>query len=87
MDDGTLGGDESEVLEDLRVLIEEFRGIGLELNSSKCELFFSDTFKDKELALSKFRLLAPNIKVTEKSSLHLLGAPVLDESFSDFLDT
>ena len=36
--------------------------------------------------ISKFNSIAPNIKITEKDSLHLLGSPIFDESFPTFID-
>ena len=40
LDDGTLGGDPETVLNDFKLLIEECKKIGLEVNPTKCELFF-----------------------------------------------
>lgn len=40
LDDGTLCGEPEVVLSDLRKLINECKLIGLNVNPSKCELFF-----------------------------------------------
>ncbi|XP_063547387.1 uncharacterized protein LOC134754868 [Cydia strobilella] len=61
--------------------------IGLSLNFSKCELFITDSCPDKENTIDLFRQLAPGIKIINKESLHLLGCPVLDQSFENFVDT
>ena len=86
MDDGTLGGDVDTVLDDLKLISEEFRAIGLELNFSKSELFVSESVSDRNCVIGKFNDLAPNISIVDKSSLRLLGSPILDESFPAFVD-
>lgn len=88
LDDGTLGGSANTVLKDLETLIEQFKDIGLDLNFSKCELFMSDTLsvENKNEIMSKFSVLAPNIKTIDKKSLRLLGAPILEESFSAYIE-
>lgn len=86
LDDGTLGGKEDEVFEDLRVLTEKFAQLGLTLNFSKCELFFLDNCVQKDAILSKFQTLAPDIKVVDQSSLVLLGSPIMDEAFPGYIN-
>lgn len=39
LDDGSLGGEASSVLNDLSTIVNKFQAIGLELNTNKCELF------------------------------------------------
>ena len=89
LDDGTLGDDEITVLNDLNNLIQDFKSVGLELNYNKCELYIPDIKNDleKNTILSKFNLIAPNIKLMNKESLSLLGAPVLDEAIPSFVET
>jgi hypothetical protein len=60
--------------------------VGLALNFSKCELFITDSRPDKEHTIDLFRQLAPGIKIIYKKSLYLLGCPVLDQSFENFVD-
>ncbi|XP_072938410.1 uncharacterized protein [Epargyreus clarus] len=86
LDDGTLGGEVSSVLNDLEYLITNLKEIGLDLNFSKCELFINSdkSPEEKNEILEKFNVLAPNIKNLDKSSLHLLGAPVFEDSINSF---
>ncbi|KAJ0174020.1 hypothetical protein K1T71_010166 [Dendrolimus kikuchii] len=43
LDDGTLGGEVDDVLEDFTILTKELKTIGLEINLSKCEYYISNT--------------------------------------------
>lgn len=86
LDDGTLGGDAATVLSDLRLLILEFRAIGLELNFNKCELFILEGTADRDAIISQFSTIAPNIITVNRESLRLLGSPILDESLPDFIN-
>ena len=85
LDDGTLGGNRDTVLNDFIFLRDKLHNIGLDLNISKCELFISDT-TDRQTTLQNFNAVADGIKIIDKSSLCLLGSPVLEESFSDFIE-
>ncbi|KAJ8719299.1 hypothetical protein PYW08_011474 [Mythimna loreyi] len=84
LDDGTLGGDTDTVLDDLIFLKNQLHSIGLDLNLSKCELFLADS-TDRHLTLSKFTAMAPEVKIIDKSSLRLLGAPIFEDSFPNFV--
>ncbi|XP_072937198.1 uncharacterized protein [Epargyreus clarus] len=86
LDDGTLGGEVSSVLGDLEYLIHKFKGIGLDINFSKCELYINSAIsqEEKKQIINKFNFLAPNIKILDKDSLHLLGAPVFADSIPSF---
>ncbi|XP_047998133.1 uncharacterized protein LOC125235580 [Leguminivora glycinivorella] len=88
LDDGTLGGDWKTVLDDLRTLTDSFTSLGLELNFSKCELFINRPFPSNEIQnlISYFNALAPNIKIIDKTSLRLLGAPIFPESIPQLID-
>lgn len=88
LDDGSLGGNADIVFKDLEFLIKEFSCVGLTLNFSKCELFI-----DQDLPLlhkikitTQFNSLAPNIKILDTSTLRLLGSPIFEESFPQFID-
>ena len=85
LDDGTIGGSVISVLEDLKKLTREFEAIGLVLNFSKCELYISDSLANKHEIISKFSKVAPDISVLDKQTLHLLGAPIFDESIPNYI--
>ncbi|KAG7295586.1 hypothetical protein JYU34_021841 [Plutella xylostella] len=87
LDDGTLGGDASTVLQDLNSIIQNFSTIGLELNFGKCELHLNESLSDTEKydIINKFNVLAPNIKIVKRDGLRLLGAPILDESIPGYV--
>ncbi|XP_063618720.1 uncharacterized protein LOC134791601 [Cydia splendana] len=87
LDDGTLGGDWRSVLDDLRSLTDSFNTIGLELNFTKCELFINNPLPTTDLQsiISNFNTLAPNIKIIDKTSLRLLGAPIFPESIEPII--
>lgn len=81
LDDGTIGDDATSVLNDLKSIKEQFKQLGLQLNFSKCELFLSDSIPTvgKEDIVLKFKDLAPDIKILNKQSLRLLGAPIHED--------
>ena len=75
MDDATLGDSPERVYDDLVVLLERLRAIGLEVNRSKCELtILNDSMPEATEAL--FRGLLPGVRVVDACDLSLLGAPV-----------
>ena len=75
LDDATLGDSPERVYDDLVVLLERLRAIGLEVNGSKCELtILNDSMPEATEAL--FRGLLPGVRVVEACDLSLLGAPV-----------
>ena len=79
LDDATLGDSPERVYDDLVVLLERLRAIGLEVNWSKCELtILNDSMPEATEAL--FRGLLPGVRVVEACDLSLLGAPVEEES-------
>ena len=80
LDDGTLGGDPKVVLSDLQEIIKYGSEIGLELNPSKCELFFCSGI-DQSI-LTSFQTIAPGIKIVSKSNLSILGSPI----FLDYVE-
>lgn len=77
LDDGTLGGDPETVLQDFQLLIEECKKLGLEINPTKCELFFCGE-KDHSI-IDQFNAISPGIKILE-DDLELLGAPITEEA-------
>ncbi|KAJ0179217.1 hypothetical protein K1T71_004929 [Dendrolimus kikuchii] len=85
LDDGTLGGEVDDVLEDFTILTKELKTIGLEINLSKCEYYISNTERKTEI-ISRLNTIAPGIKLVNNSSLHLLGAPIFDESIPNYVE-
>lgn len=88
LDDGTLAGEADTVLNDLTRIIANFQKLNLELNFGKCEIYISDKFDASIRAkiFQNFNKIAPGIKVLNKESLHLLGAPLLEESIRPLLE-
>ena len=63
------------VQDDLVVLLERLRAIGLEVNGSKCELaILNDSMQ--EASETVFRGILPGVRVVESCDLSLLRAPV-----------
>ena len=69
-------------LADLSKIIEAAANLGLELNSSKCELVFLGCPDDhlKASILSDFNRICPKIEVTDLKDLVILGAPIGGEA-------
>ena len=72
LDDAILGDSPEKVHDDLVVLLERLRAIGLKVNGSKCELIILNDSMPEAL----FRGLFPGVRVVEACDLSLLGAPV-----------
>lgn len=73
LDDGTLCGEPDIVLSDFHKLINECKRIGLNVNPTKCELYFCS--KPEDSVVSNFNKLTPGIKIITED-LELLGAPL-----------
>ena len=84
LDDGTLGGDPTTVLNDFRKLINISSTIGLEINPSKCEIFSCSTLS-KDI-LNSFQDIAPGLKIISRSDLTILGSPVFLEAVPSIAD-
>lgn len=82
LDDGTIGGRPDVVGRDIAKLISALKGMGLEVNTSKCEYYECDPAADAPIHLSA---LIPGIRTLDKSSLTLLGAPIFAEAVSQIL--
>ena len=82
LDDGNLGDRAGVALADLSKKIEAAANLGLELNSSKCELVFLGCPDDdlKASILSDFNRICPKIEVTDLKDLVILGAPIGEEA-------
>ena len=70
LDDATLGDSPERVYDDLVVLLERLRAIGLECEHTT----LNDSMPEATEAL--FREVLPGIRVVEACDLSLLGAPV-----------
>jgi hypothetical protein len=88
LDDGSLGGDASTVLQDLQTIIDKFSEIGLFLNFTKCEIFIPDRLplEHKIDILTNFNAVLPNVSVHSNSSLTLLGSPIFEESINPVIN-
>lgn len=75
LDDATLGDSPEKVRDDLVVLLDKLAAIGLEVNSSKCELSILNDDRP-EATEAIFRAVLPEVKVVQISDLSLLGAPL-----------
>ena len=64
MDDGTLGGNFQQLLDDFQMLVEEGGKLGLVVNAAKCELI-----TDNIDILDKFRAIAPDIKHVQPTTI------------------
>ena len=75
LDDATVGDSPEIDYDDLVVLLERLRAIGLEVNGSKCELtILNNSMPEATEAL--FRGLLQGVRVVEACDLSLLGPPV-----------
>ncbi|CAK1589334.1 unnamed protein product [Parnassius mnemosyne] len=89
LDDGTLGGRADDVLSDLTHIFRNFKNIGLEPNSNKCEIFFSNNLSTshRDTLIQNFNHICPGIKTVNTESLYLLGAPLFFDSIKPVLKT
>ncbi|KAL1446882.1 hypothetical protein WDU94_010923, partial [Cyamophila willieti] len=79
LDDGTLCDSPDIVLEDFKTIISGARELGLEINSSKCEIFFCDDQLPVPLdVITSFQIIAPGIRIVEKDELEMLGSPIFE---------
>ena len=75
LDDATLGDSPERVYDNLVVLLNRVRAIGLEVNGNKCELtILNDSMPESTEAL--FRGLLPGVRVVEACDPSLLRASV-----------
>ena len=83
LDDGTLGGDAEQALQDLRLVEQGAGELGLSLNHAKSEVISKDP-----AATGTLLAAAPNLQVTDPDSATLLGSPLggidsINESIRD----
>ena len=87
LDDGTLAGDVTTVLNDFKEIIKATESHGLEVNPSKCELFLIRPQSPECLnALTSFSKIASGIKMVNESNLTLLGAPIFSAAINSVLE-
>ena len=77
MDDGTIGGPAELVAADLAALAAALPGIGLELNTKKCEVVLAGPAPPPQV-LATLRATLPQLQETQPSDLSLLGSPLTD---------
>lgn len=85
LDDGTIGGSPEVVERDISLLFPALKQLGLEVNTEKCE-FFACT-PAAATSGAKFMSLIPGLRVMDRHSLSLLGAPLFPEGVSDCMQT
>ena len=78
LNDGTLRDSPEKVLAVATQLVEDLRGVGLELNPKKCELtILNHTKEEKIQTFGRFKELLPEFKLVPAAKSFLLGAPPL----------
>lgn len=81
LDDGTIGDNPITVLNDFKMIIEEAKKMGLEINANKCELFFTSGIIDKSIA-DQFDKLSPGIQIITKDKFEILGVPIFEDGYT-----
>ena len=77
LDDGTIGGPAELVAADMAALAAALPGIGLELNTKKCEVVLAGPAPPPQV-LATLRATLPQLQETQPSDLSLLGSPLTD---------
>ena len=91
LDDGTVCGDPKTVHEDLTRILEASNPLGLSVNSGKCEIFTipgagrEEIQSDTQRVLENIQEDMPRIRMVNKNSLLLLGAPICEEAIEGVL--
>jgi len=86
LDDGILLGTMEQVLTDLKTVLDYSAYSGLELNSSKCEIFLMGGSTDnQEKCKSKIGSILPKIRETTSADLEVLGVPIFREAIQNFI--
>ena len=87
LDDGSIGGEVSEVTEDLKSIIEVAPRLGLELNLSKCEIILGKMDGVSSVtALSELKSVSPDLRLVQFEEATLLGAPLFIKALPSALD-
>ena len=82
LDDGTLGGNADTIEADFQRIQEASDSLGLQINQSKCEVFFTNKADQQTNTetLTTLQRIAPDIKPIDEKNLTLLGAPILTQA-------
>lgn len=88
LDDASLGGKPTTVYEDLEKIITGAKALGLEINTSKCELALlcHEHPADIDDTIIMFRQLVPNVRILTDGEFTLLGSPISQESIPPILE-
>ena len=88
LDDAAIGGDIDTVCQDLKSAIPALASIGLEVNSSKCEIILPKACPENEgrANVSKLHQIIPGANITGDSDAKILGAPVTYEAAGAVVD-
>ncbi|KAI5635377.1 reverse transcriptase (RNA-dependent DNA polymerase) domain-containing protein [Phthorimaea operculella] len=84
LDDGTIGGTCESVADDVRTLVAGLEKMGLQVNSSKCEIFPCGEEANNNLAT--FDSLLPGVKTLNENTFSLLGAPIFSATIPSALE-
>ena len=89
LDNGTLGGSVESVLHDYKMIQNTGKNLGLEVNSTKCELYcIRPESIDTSNIYEKFCSASPNqinLILLQDKDLTLLGAPILQDAIESTL--
>lgn len=83
LDDATLADTPENVLENFKIIVKMAKEIGLQINPSKCELFFCSGSIDQEI-VNNFETITPGIRIVNNAELELLGSPIFDDGIEFF---
>ena len=87
LDDRTLGGSVTQVIQDYKRILEATSNLGLQINPGKCELYLVNPLLEEcKNALDTFNNVTPGVKLLNKANLKLLGAPIFPEAIDSILE-
>ena len=85
LDDGLIGGTVESVVAGLAALKPALLDLGLDINTRKCAITFSDSCRDTVQATRQIREVLPGAHITSPDSLTHLGAPMTEEALANAL--
>ena len=88
LDDGSLLGTPDQVLDDLDKVLNAADTLGLTVNPSKCEIFFTNGTNEEFVreVTAKFQSKTPGIKELSNDNLTLLGAPLTEAACDEVME-
>ena len=86
LDDATLAGKPTAVLEDLENILPRLHDIGLQVNDSKCQLYAPSEALADISTHQRLRDLLPGMRLLEKAEIRLLGASVMVEGVNSIVE-